>query len=415
MADHALRAQVDVHRIPAPKTGEAVYFDEGRPKDRVSGLGLRIRSAGSRKFVFFYRHGGRLQKYTIGDATSWTLDAARTEARKLRVTVDNQQNPADRKNAQRADAALLFSTVKDDYLAVREKDMRPRSYEETKRHLDKHWKGLHQRAVGSIDRGTIAGEIRTIVKNSGDVAANRARSTLSRFFAWTIGEGYRNDNPVIGTNKQAESGRERVLTDAELVKIWRAAPDNEYGRIVKLLMLTMQRRDEIGGLQRPEIQSSADSAKALIALPGERTKNRRAHDVPLSATALVVLTAQPEIVGRELVFGSGASGYSGWSKSKDALDEACGVTDWTLHDLRRTGATRLADPVDDGGLGVQPHIIEAIMNHVSGHKAGVAGIYNRRTYAAEKRDALNRWAAHLLMLVAKAEGANVTKLPRRKA
>ena len=107
------------------------------------------------------------------------------------------------------------------------------------------------------------------------------------------------------------------------------------------------------------------------------------------------------------MFGLGPNGFAGWSRSKLALDAACGVKDWTIHDLRRSAATGMAD------IGVQPHVIEAVLNHVSGHKAGVAGIYNRSTYAAEKRDALDRWASHLAVAIAQASGANVTAL--RKA
>jgi integrase len=198
-----------------------------------------------------------------------------------------------------------------------------------------------------------------------------------------------------------------VLTDAELAAVWIAAPNTPFGRIVRLLTLTGQRRDEIGSLQWPEIESPETQGKALIALPGERTKNGRPHEVPLSTAALDVLSTQPRIAGRAFVFGEGAGGFAGWSRAKGVLDKASGVSDWTLHDLRRTAATRMAD------LGVQPHVIEAILNHVSGHKAGVAGIYNRSTYANEKRAALDRWATHVRMLVAQAEGANVTRLRTR--
>jgi integrase len=171
-----------------------------------------------------------------------------------------------------------------------------------------------------------------------------------------------------------------------------SAPANGYGRIVRLLMLTAQRRDEIGGLRWQEIESQDDVSKALIALPSERTKNSRQHDVPLSQAALDVLAEQHRIAGRDLVFGEGEGGYSGWSRSKERLDADAKIKPWTLHDLRRTAATRMAD------LGVQPHVIEAILNHVSGHKAGVAGIYNRSTYAAEKRAALDLWANHVTRL-----------------
>ena len=139
-------------------------------------------------------------------------------------------------------------------------------------------------------------------------------------------------------------------------------------------------------------------------MPGSRTKNGRAHDVPLSPLALQVLEGQHHIAGRDLVFGEGEGGYSGWSKSKGKLDAACKVKNWTLHDMRRTVATRMADSIEDGGCGVQPHVIEAVINHVSGHKAGVAGVYNRSSYSAEKRDALNAWAGKLQVEIGKAYG-----------
>ena len=126
--------------------------------------------------------------------------------------------------------------------------MKPRSLTECSRHLDKHWKPLHRLPLTAIDRSTVAAQLRVIAADRGAAAANRARTTLSALFAWAIGEGLCDSNPVIGTNKAAESGpRLRVLSDAELAAIWRAAPDNDYGRIVQLLMLTAQRRDEIGG------------------------------------------------------------------------------------------------------------------------------------------------------------------------
>jgi integrase len=403
--EQALRSQADVMRLAPPKSGEVVYFDEGKAKDRASGLALRIREAGSRKFVFFYRLGGRLQKFTIGDASSWTLDQARATARGLRVKVDRGESPAVEKAANRASAALLFAAVMRDYLDDRRPDMKPRSFEESKRHLEKHWKPLHGMALSAIDRAVVAAQLKVIAKGSGAVASNRARSTLSAMFAWTIGEGRGETNPVIGTNKKDEGGsRERVLSDEELAAIWIAAPDNDYGNIVKLLMLTAQRREEIGGLMWDEINEEAK----LISLPPSRTKNSQPHDVPLSSAAMSLIKALPRRAGRALVFGGGQGGYSGWSRSKEALDAATGLSEgWTLHDLRRTAATRMAD------LKVLPHVIEAILNHVSGHKAGVAGIYNRSTYAAEKRAALDLWASNLRVAIAKASGANASLIRRR--
>ncbi|HEY6701414.1 MAG TPA: tyrosine-type recombinase/integrase [Pseudolabrys sp.] len=291
-----------------------------------------------------------------------------------------------------------------DYLEACQRALKPKTLIGYKGDLERLWKPLHKMALSAVSRPVIAAHLRVIAKESGPVSANRARGTLSSFFAWAIGEGLCEDdavNPVIGTNTFDTKPRDRVLSNAELAAIWKAAPDNDYGRIVKLLLLTGQRRDEIGGLRWSEI----DTNENLITLTGARTKNGIEHRVPLSGEAMEAL--QGITPHRDLVFGIGQDGYAGWSKGKTALDAACGVKGWTLHDLRRTAATGMAD------LGVLPHVIEAVLNHVSGHKAGVAGIYNRSTYANEKRAALDLWAGHLRVIVAQASGANVTRLKRK--
>ena len=414
MATTILASQADVLRLPAPGAGEALYYDQGKDKDRVTGLALRLRAGGSRRWMFYYRFGGKQQRINIGDATATDLEAARKKARQYRVALDNGENPKFEKISKLVAAKLTLGKVIDDYLEVRAKDMKPRPLEGSKRHLNGQWKPLHGYPLSSITREIVATRLREISRytddgKGGPVAANRARGTLSALFTWAIGEGLCETNPVAGTNKNSETSRDRVLTDAELARIWLAAPNSGYGRIVKLLMITAQRRDEIGSLSWSEIKDMDKPEKALIALPKERTKNSRPHDVPLSGLALTELKAQPEFAGRDLVFGEGEGGYSGWSRSKAALDAACKVRDWTLHDLRRTAATRMAD------IGIQPHVIEAAINHVSGHKAGVAGIYNRSTYAAEKRAALNEWAGYLQVEIAKASGANITNIKQRKA
>jgi integrase len=381
--------QSNVSRLCVLAAGEddKIFFDE-----EVPGFGLRLRRGGSRKWVVHYRLGGIQHRHTIGAASVLTVEEARRKARKVLVDVDDGKDPAADKVAKRASAALLFKSVMKDYLAVRQAEMKPRSHQESTRHLTKHWKPLHGLAIVGISRPVVAARLRELQAKNGAVAANRARSTLSAMFTWAIGEGVADANPVMGTNKNEESERERVLTDAELVTIWKSAPDNDYGRIVRLLMLTAQRREEIGGLRWSEVEGEGKTA--LIALPSSRTKNHRAHDVPLSPAVLAELEACPKAAGRDLVFGKGEGGYSGWSRSKDALNAVTKLQEpWTLHDLRRTAATRMAD------LGVQPHVIEAILNHVSGHKAGVAGIYSRSSYATEKRAALERWASHLISTI----------------
>lgn len=416
-----LTKQSDVFGLPgprAPKT-EVLYFDRGKAKDRAKGLALRVRPDQSRTWLFFYRFGGSQKRLTIGaasnDQSGWTFDKARVRARSYRVAVDDNRDPRAERDAIRAEAraaegAKTLGETVEAYLIARQPEMKPRSHSEVARHLRTQWKPLHKHRLHDITADMVADRLKVIGNTSGPVARNRARSSLSAMYAWAIIERFsepRPVNPVADTGKVAESGgRERVLSDTELAAIWIACPATGYGRIVRLLMLTAQRREEIGGLRWQEIDSPDAQGKALIALPGERTKNGRAHDVPLSTLALEVLEEQPRMAGRDLVFGEGEGGYSGWSRSKAALDEACGVSGWTLHDLRRTAATRMAD------LGVQPHVIEAILNHISGHKAGVAGIYNRSTYAAEKRSALDLWANHIRTIVAQASGANVQRMKR---
>jgi integrase len=220
-------------------------------------------------------------------------------------------------------------------------------------------------------------------------------------------EGLADSNPIVGTNQAVTKGaRDRVLTDDELRLIWYALSSNDYGDIVRLLALTGQRREEIGSLRWQEI----DFDKAVIALPAERTKNSKPHDVPLSPAALAILKARPHLAGRDYIFGSRANGYLGWASNKVGLDARIAtkgtVSPWRLHDLRRTVSTRMHDE-----LGIAPHIVEAVLNHVSGHRAGVAGVYNRAVYAKEKAVALARWAEHLGAIV-RGERSKVVAMPK---
>jgi integrase len=171
--------------------------------------------------------------------------------------------------------------------------------------------------------------------------------------------------------------------------------------------LTGQRRSEIGDLRWSEI----DLAKRQVELPGTRTKNGRPHLVPLPQAACATLANAPRRHDRDFVFGIGAGGFSGWSKSKADLDrriaaaakDANPMAPWTLHDLRRTFATH----VSEHAL-APPHVVEAIVNHISGAKAAEAGVYNRATYLSEKRRALDLWGAHLAALLARRPSNIVT-------
>jgi integrase len=216
-------------------------------------------------------------------------------------------------------------------------------------------------------------------------------------YRWAMGEGLLGPNPVnpvIGTNNpQNGPPRERVLDDAELAAIWRACEDDDYGTIVKILALTGCRREEIGGMNWSEI----DWNRHALRLPAARVKNKRTHVLPLADLALDIIKTIPRQLGRDRVFGDReqGNGFGSWGRYKAALDLrlAGRVAPWRLHDLRRSVATGMAD------LGVLPHVIEAVLNHVSGHKAGVAGIYNRSSYEGEVRAALAVWGGHIKEII----------------
>jgi integrase len=374
---------VNSMKLPAGK-------DEDTIADRdAPGLKLRIRREGARVYLFQRRFAGQNPKILIGDASSWTLEAARRRAREMAVDMDNGIDPRVAKTARIEASKTVFESVVRDYLEARQRHMKPRSLEECKRHLEKHWAPFHKLPVACIERATVAGRLRELVKASGPVAADRARSTLRAMFAWAIGEGLCENNPVFGTNKASnDQERERALTDAELVKVWKSAPDNHYGAIVKLCILTGARKSEIANMRWSEIDRKARTLK----LPGERTKNNRSFELPLSDLAMEVIDSINERDGRDLIFGNGEGGYSGWSHSKAALDQTVELKEaWTLHDLRRTLRTGL------GRLGVAPHIAEACLNHLP---EKLIRTYDKNRYEPEKRAAFDRWAAHVAAIIA---------------
>jgi integrase len=374
-------------KIPAGKPYH-IEWDEVLP-----GFGVRINPTG-KVWVVQYRAGGKSRRETIGRVDAVPLNVARDTARKALARVQLGSDPHAEKAQAKARAKITFEAVAERYLKHAQDRLKPRSFEEVERHLKKHWQPLQGLPISEIRRALVATRLEEIAEQSGPIASNRARAALSALFAWAVAVGLAESNPIVGTVRVAiEVSREHVITDGELAAIWRACRDNDYGRIVRLLTLTGQRRDEVADMTWSEL----DLDRGLWTIPRERTKNGLPHEVPLSNAVLEILQGIPRREKREFVFGEGQGGFSGWSKSKARLDARIAKTGavvrpWRLHDLRRTAATRL------GELGILPHVVEAILNHISGHKAGVAGIYNRATYAKEKREALNRWADYVLRL-----------------
>jgi integrase len=377
-----------------PGKGELIAFD-----DALVGFGYRLRAEGGRSWIF---QSGK-NRMTIGKASALDASQAREIAKGLYARTCGGERPWEDKQQARVRAAETFKSCLDVYLARRRNDprLRARSYTEIERHLLTNLKALHSTPIAELSRRSIAIEIGKLT-NAGPVQANRTLTSLRKFLNWCCGQGYIENNPSQFIEQNPETSRDRVLTDAELRKLWHALPASDFADIVRLLLLTGCRRDEIGGLRWSEI----DFDTGVVALPGSRTKNRRPHVVPMSASVRAILQGRPRHEHRDLVFGIGQCGFSGWGRRKAPLDAALQIPPWVIHDLRRTMATGLAN------LGVLPHVVEACLNHQSGSKAGVAGTYNRSTYEGEKAAALARWDEHLTAVVT-GKASKVASLKQR--
>lgn len=386
----------DINRLELPPgKSDLIAFD-----DELPGFGIRLRAGGKRTWIAQYRSGGRTRRVTLGSVSTVAADKARKAAKTLLARVQLGSDPQADRMEEQARAVVTVGSLGENYLEaqqdrVNRNKLSQRSLVESERYIKTAWKPLHDKPAHRLTRAQISDRFDEITKEKGAVTANRARSTLSAMFAWAMKKGKIESNPVTGTEKHEEGSRDRVLSGPELAAIWGACGNDDYSRIVKLLILTGQRRDEIASIRNSELQRDL----RMWSLPAERTKNGLPHDVPLSGAALAELP--PARDGRDLLFGRAAGPFSGWSRCKERLDarltkaspDGKPIPAWTLHDLRRSAATGM------GEIGVQPHIVEAVLNHISGVRRGVAGTYNRAVYAAEKRNALDRWAAHVVALV----------------
>jgi integrase len=389
---------IDAQKL-APGKKEVILYDEDIP-----GFGLRIREGGSRTLVLSYKIGQRSRRLNLGPAVREAFPDVRKRALDLLAQVRLGQDPAATKDASRQQAVETFEKIAERFLVEHAKEVTPKTHRDSKRYLTVAAKPLSDMPIATITKRDIAEILSVAVANRGAVTANRLRSALSSMFVWAMKEGLCEHNPTIETHKRTETPRRRVLVDPEtgsideLVEVWKALDDGTASDVIRLLILTGQRRNEIAGLQWSEL----DEGLTRIKLPEERTKNGLPHLVPLSEPARTILAHRYRIVGRPGVFTKGIA-YASWGKYMTALNRRLQeartaasretMLSWTIHDLRRSVATGL------GKLGVLPHVVEAVLNHQSGSKAGVAGVYNPNTYLPEKTAALTLWAEHLMAAV----------------
>lgn len=402
----SFKTQRDIDRLTLPPgKAELVEFDE-----TCHGLGVRLQGSAKVFLVRYQLPTGQRRKMTLGPVSGMALADARKAATKIVSGAKDGHDPQQQRETKKRQAADTFGALVTLYLErYAKREQKPRTLVETTRALNVHTSPLHGRPLADITRREVAGLLQGLVESSGPIMANRTRAHLSHCFAWAMEQGLVDASPVVGTSRPApEVKRERVLKLSELRTVWSAAGDDDYGRIIKMLVLTGQRRDEVGGAAESELDRDA----ALWVLPAARSKNGRAHEIPLSPLALEIIG--PPRADRPHVFGRGRAGFSGWSQSKARLDQRIadsGITmePWTLHDIRRSLVTHMNEQSI-----AQPHIVEAITNHRGGiGKASVAGVYNRAVYREEKRRALNAWAEVVVDLIAGRTGrSNVVELAR---
>jgi integrase len=391
----------NIDTLPIGKS-DVVYWDVGCP-----GFGVKVTPKGRKVFVVLYRTGGagsRLRKYTIGPYGRVTLHQAQVAAQRVFTAKLEGRDPAgEKREAKRRLVADRVDDLLEAYIAqyVSQRRSGGEISRLLRREIGKLW---GSRSIHEITKRDVVEVITAIEQRGAPIAANKALKTLKTFLRWCVGRAVLDRSPADGIPLPAkEISRDRILADHELTQVIIAARKigGPYGGIIELLTLTAQRREEVARVTSDEFEIE----QRIWTLPKSRTKNGKPHIVHLSNEAIVVLSRANKI-GPFVFSLYGTKSFQGFSQAKRELDELSGVKDWRLHDLRRTCVSGMAR------LGIPPHVADKILNHQSGTISGVAAVYQRHDFLAERREALERWGAHVANIVMEASGESDGKLRR---
>ncbi|WP_024520973.1 site-specific integrase [Bradyrhizobium sp. Tv2a-2] len=393
-----------IKRLQTPAKGNSITYFAGATVQGAKaprGFGVRVTASGARAFILNYRLRGREHRFTIGAWPDWSALKAVREARNLRQRVDRGEDPL--KDRAPIPATKSVSSVIDDFMTryVRNKERPLRSADQIQSAFDRLVKPrIGKIGVYELRRSQVAEMLDKVEDEAGPVQADRVRAYLRKALSWYAerDDEFNLNAAFVRVGARAnpkERARTRVLSDDEIRIVWPfLSKAGAFGALLKILLLTAQRRDEVAKMAFKEI-----GANSIWTTPAERYKTKRPNHVPLSTAACAVIEAQPKINGCDYVFPSRSkTAFSGFGKSKARLDKAVlfdmqkratkgtkvePLPNWTLHDLRRTAKTLMAR------AGVRPDISERVLGHVI---AGVEGTYDRHSYSDEKRDALEKLA-----------------------
>lgn len=416
----------------APNTERRLEIPDGG----LPGLYLVVQPTGAKSWALRYRFGGKPKKVTVGAFPLFGLADARDEARKALMDLERGIDPAGAKQVAK-EAAIAAAQKGEDEVRDKVKtviaDFLKRHAARNKRAADvtamfrrevtPKW---GERSVQSISKRDVIELLDGIIDRGSPITANRVRAHLNTFFGWCRGRDVIEVNPLDGVKLPApETSRDRVLKDSELAMFWQATSEvgPPFGDLYRFLLLTGQRLREAAEMTEHEVSGD------IWAIPSARSKNGDEHSVPLSDHAKSILKGVPRVSGKPgfIFTTTGGTPVSGFTRAKERLDRAMsklaneGVAEddedriqippFTIHDLRRTAATGMAD------LRFPPHVVEAVLNHKSGTRRGVAAVYNRGEYFDDRRAALDAWARRIeglvcgnadnvVQIVARANGGN---------
>lgn len=403
----------------------AQTVDRLQPTDRrqevpdalCTGLYLVVQPTGKKSWQVRYRHGGTHRRMTLGAYPVLSLAEARARARDALAAADEGRDPSGEVRASKAAKQASPEDTVDAVITLflkRHASHNRRADDVAamfRREVQEKWGA---REIQTVTKRDVIALLDGVIDRGSPITANRLRAHLNTLFNWAKGRDILQVNPLDGIKPPApETARERVLSQEEIRLFWAACETLGYpfGPIYQLLLLTGQRLREVAEMPRSEITGT------LWTLPGERAKNGDDHAVPLAPAAVALIEALPHL-GKLLFTTTGITPVSGFTRAKVKLDKLMNeaankdvppgadpveIPPFTIHDLRRTAATGMA------GLRFPPHVVEAVLNHRSGTRRGVAGVYNRFDYADEKREALEAWARFVAELV-EGKAGNVVRL-----